>query len=236
MSLVAALAGLSILIIGDSHLAQPSYLMASLHDDLQRQGAKVHSIGMCGAMPYDWIVSKTGTCGGAERVGNRPPTTSGTGHTTGVAQLIKAEHPDLVLVVLGDTMAAYHQAEFPMNWVWQQVGALTGAISATGTRCAWVGPAWGQEGGKYGKNFARVELMSRFLATNVEPCTYIDSLEMSRRGQWPTIDGQHFGAHGYRTWGNGIAKAVMQLPPPNAAATSGAVTPTATSATGAARQ
>jgi hypothetical protein len=217
------MAGLSILVIGDSHLAQPNYLMASLHDDLQRQGAQVHSIGVCGALPYDWTVSKAGSCGGAERVGTRPPTTSATGQTTAVAQLIKAERPDLVLVVLGDTMAAYKQPDFPMNWVWQQVSTLTGAIGATGVRCAWVGPAWGQEGGKYGKTYARAELVSRFLATNVEPCTYIDSLEMSRRGQWPTIDGQHFSSNGYRAWGDGIAKAVMRLPLPAAPATPAAV-------------
>jgi hypothetical protein len=233
VSLAAALAGLSILIIGDSHLAQPTYLITSLHDDLQRQGAKVHSIGMCGAMPYDWIVSKAGTCGGAERIGSRPVVRSETGRTVAIAQLVKAEHPDLVLVVMGDTMAAYRQPDFPMNWVWQQVGALTGAIAATGTRCAWVGPAWGQEGGKYGKNFARVELMSRFLATNVTPCTYIDSLEMSRRGQWSTVDGQHFNGGGYQAWGNGIAKAVMQLPQlPSAKA----ATPININAAGAARQ
>jgi hypothetical protein len=218
VSLAAAMAGLSILVIGDSHLAQSNYLISSLHDDLTRQGAQVHSIGVCGVLPYDWTVSKVGSCGGAERVGTRPTVESSTGKTTAVAQLIQAERPDLVLVVLGDTMAAYKQPDFPMNWVWQQVGALTGAIAATGTRCAWVGPAWGQEGGKYGKTYARVELVSRFLATNVEPCTYIDSLEMSRRGQWPTIDGQHFSSNGYRAWGDGIAKAVMRLPLPRAGA------------------
>jgi len=214
VALAAAIAGLSILIIGDSHLSQPSYLMSSLHDDLQRQGAKVHSIGVCGVQPYDWTVSKPGSCGSAERVGNKPAVVSpgNRARTTAVAQLIKAEHPDLVLIVLGDTMAAYRQADFPMNWVWQQVSALTGAISATGTKCAWVGPAWGQEGGQYGKTYARAETVSRFLATNVAPCTFIDSLEMSARGQWPTIDGQHFNASGYRAWGDAIARAVARLP------------------------
>lgn len=214
MALAAAIAGLSILIIGDSHLSQPDYLMSSLHDGLQHQGAKVHSIGVCGVQPYDWTVTKAASCGSAERIGNRPAVVSpgARARTTAVAQLIKAEHPDLVLIVLGDTMAAYRQPDFPMNWVWQQVGALTGAIAATSTRCAWVGPAWGQEGGSYGKTYARAEVMSRFLATNVAPCTFIDSLEMSSRGQWSTIDGQHFTASGYRAWGGAIAKAVARLP------------------------
>jgi len=108
VALAAAIAGLSILIIGDSHLSQPSYLMSSLHDDLQRQGAKVHSIGVCGVQPYDWTVSKPGSCGSAERIGNKPAVVSpgNRAKTTAVAQLIKAEHPDLVLIVLGDTMAA----------------------------------------------------------------------------------------------------------------------------------
>ena len=214
MPLASVVAGLSILIIGDSHLAQPSYLIASLHEDLQRQGAKVHTIGVCGALPYDWTVTKPGTCGGAERVGNRPVVMQqGTkAHTTAVSQLIQTEHPDLVLIVMGDTIGAYKQDDFPMNWVWQQVTALTGAVSASGTRCAWVGPAWGQEKGQYGKTYARAETVSRFLGTNVGPCTFIDSLAMSARGQWPTMDGQHFTASGYQSWGRAISKAVVALP------------------------
>ncbi|WP_269759811.1 hypothetical protein [Variovorax sp. E3] len=76
MALAAAIAGLSILIIGDSHLSQPDYLMSSLHDGLQRQGAKVHSIGVCGVQPYDWTVSKAASCGSAERIGNKPAVVS----------------------------------------------------------------------------------------------------------------------------------------------------------------
>ncbi|SDV51259.1 SGNH/GDSL hydrolase family protein [Chitinasiproducens palmae] len=214
MAVASLLAGLSILLIGDSHLAQPNYLIGSLHDALTRQGAKVHSIGVCGVQPADWTVRVNGECGSAERVGNRPATmTSGAqAHTVPVAQLIDAEHPNLVLVVMGDTMAAYQQVDFPMNWAWQQVSTLTGAIGKTGTQCAWVGPAWGQEGGKFGKTYARAEVMSQFLAANVAPCTFIDSLKMSRRGQWPTIDGQHFTAAGYRAWGDAIAHAVVTLP------------------------
>jgi hypothetical protein len=41
-----ALLGLSILVIGDSHMATPSYLIQSLPDSLMEQGAVVHSIGV----------------------------------------------------------------------------------------------------------------------------------------------------------------------------------------------
>lgn len=214
MALASTLVGLSILIIGDSHLSDPTYLISTLQDDLLRQGAKVHSIGVCGVQPADWTVSVNGKCGGAERIGSRPPvvTVGSQAHTTPVTQLIQQERPNLVLVIMGDTMAAYQQSDFPMNWAWQQVTTLTGAIAGTGTRCAWVGPAWGQEGGKFGKTYARAEVMSQFLAANVAPCTFIDSQRMSTRGQWPTVDGQHFTPAGYRAWSNAIARSVERLP------------------------
>ena len=53
----ALLAGLTILIIGDSHMVQvplaatTSTLLIALHDDLLQQGATVHSVGVCGSVP-----------------------------------------------------------------------------------------------------------------------------------------------------------------------------------------
>ncbi len=44
-----ALAGLVILVLGDSHMAGPSYLISTLHEALEAQGATVSSYGMCGA-------------------------------------------------------------------------------------------------------------------------------------------------------------------------------------------
>ena len=65
----------------------------------------------------------------------------------------------------------------------------------------------------YKKNDARTKLISAFLATNVAPCTYIDSLEFSKPGQWVTTDGQHFTVAGYKSWANAIGDALGKLPP-----------------------
>ncbi|MNN74371.1 hypothetical protein D3C81_1905620 [compost metagenome] len=54
--------------------------------------------------------------------------------------------------------------------------------------------------------------MSNFLATNVAPCTYIDSLSFSKPGEWVTIDGQHFTIAGYKSWANAIGTALGNLP------------------------
>ena len=75
-----------------------------------------------------------------------------------------------------------------------------------------LGPAWGKVGGKYKKNDQRTQFMSQFLAANVAPCTYVDSLKMSKPGQWVTTDGQHFTVAGYKAWGNAIAEAMSKLP------------------------
>lgn len=212
--MINILAGLSILIIGDSHLATPDYLITTLHDNLTKAGQEVHTIGVCGVTAESWTKVTSGNCGGAERVGKGPVklVSGSSAKTTPVTALIEKEHPSLVLVVLGDTMGAYKEDDFPKNWVWQQVTQLSGAIGKTGTACAWVGPAWGTEGSKFGKTFTRVKLLSNFLGKNVAPCTYIDSTAMSKQGEWSTIDGQHFTTSGYKSWGDGIAKAVLQLP------------------------
>ena len=209
----ATLAGLSILVIGDSHLRDQNYLLGTLHDELLGRGAKVHTIGVCGSTPADWVTTKAGDCGGAERIDKGTITyTEASAKTKPVKQLIQSEKPNLVVVIMGDTIGGYKQPTFPRAWAWQQVTALTKEIGATGVKCAWVGPAWGSEGGKFGKTFDRVRATSEFLANNVAPCTYVNSLDFSKPGQWRTIDGQHFTPTGYKAWGKAIAKALMAAP------------------------
>ncbi|CAM3312668.1 SGNH/GDSL hydrolase family protein [Pseudomonas floridensis] len=213
MATASIIAGMTILIIGDSHLATPDYLIHTLHDNLVQQGAKVHSLGICGANAGDWLKATPGTCGGAERRDAQKTEVLGSkASTLPIGELLASDKPDLVLIVMGDTMASYTKPAFPKAWLWQQTTALTKEIAASGTRCAWVGPNWGTEGGKYGKTFARVELTSKFLAANVAPCSYIDSLQFSKPGQWATVDGQHLTGPGYKTWSDSISKALLETP------------------------
>ncbi len=202
------LAGLSVLLIGDSHLSMPTYLIHSLHDGLTEQGAAVHSLAACGVPASDWTRIAPATCG-AERIGKAAPTMSGPGSkTTPIKDLVAADHAKLVIVVMGDTMAGY-KSDFPKVWIWQQVTALTKEIAKTGAACVWVGPAWGTEGGAFGKTFARAQQMSTMLSTTVAPCLYVDSLKFSKQGEWPTSDGQHFTAAGYDLWGKSILKTIL---------------------------
>ncbi len=219
--MISLLAGLTILIIGDSHLATPDYLIGSLQNELMSQGAKqVHTIGVCGSTPSEWLVATPGACGGAERKGKGKAVVLGkAAATVPIAQLLAADKPDLVMLVFGDTMAGYTKPSFPKTWAWQQTTSLVKAIGASGTKCLWVGPAWGSEGGKYGKSYARVELTSKFLASNTAPCHYIDSLAFSKPGQWATVDGQHFTAVGYQHWADAITKAVLTSLPALSAGT-----------------
>lgn len=213
MAASSLLAGLTILMIGDSHLATPDYLIKSLHDNLVQQGAQVHSLGVCGSKAGDWTQSVPGECGGAERRNKDKAVVLGNkASTQPISQLVAADKPDLIVIVMGDTMADYTKPAFPKTWIWQQTTSLTKAIKETGTRCVWVGPSWGSEGGKYGKTYARVELTSKFLASNVAPCDYIDSLSFSKQGQWATIDGQHLTSMGYISWSKAITEALLKTP------------------------
>lgn len=210
---LSILAGLSILMIGDSHLATPNYLIGTLHDNLVQQGAQVHTLGICGSNPGDWLKRMPSDCGGAERKGKNPAVTLGKDAATQpIAQMIATDKPDLVLVVMGDNLASYDKPSFAKSWAWQQTTSLNKAIAATGTQCIWIGPNWGSEGGKYGKTYARVKMIAAFLGSNVAPCGYIDSLQFSKPGQWTTVDGQHLTANAYKHWADAISAKLVEMP------------------------
>lgn len=211
----ALLAGLAILVIGDSHMVTRDYLITTLHNDLEAQGAKVDSYGMCGANAGDWVYPTTVSCGRGERHDKGPPVIN---YNTGIPTwtldgLIDKHHPNLIVIEMGDTMAGYGQGVFPQGWIYQQVHALTGRIAAKNIPCVWVGPPWGSEGSTYHKTFNRVKEMSEFLATAVAPCKFIDSTQFSKPGDWPTIDGQHLTSTGYRAWGQDITNSLDQIVP-----------------------
>ncbi len=209
----ALLAGLMILMIGDSHMVSSGYLITTLHNDLTEQGATVDTYGMCGANAGDWVYKTTVSCGEAERHGKKPPVINRQPRAIGWTfdSLVAANHPNLVVVEMGDTMAGYGQHDFPRAWIYEQVRTLTQRIQAHHLQCVWVGPPWGSEGSSYHKTFARVREMSDFLAKSVSPCLFIDSTQFSSPGAWPTIDGQHLTASGYRMWGKDIADAIDRL-------------------------
>lgn len=202
------LAGLVVLVIGESHMSLNNHLITTLPDDLALQGAKVVSYGACGASAGDWLKTKHVPCSGF-RIGTGPvrERPADIASTKPIGKLIDKYHPNLVVVVIGDTMASYGNP-MPKSWIWQGVSSLTKELKAHGTRCVWVGPAWGEDGGKYKKTNARAKEFSDYLSTLVAPCTYIDSLKMSQPGEWKTMDGQHFTLAGYEGWGKGITDAI----------------------------
>ncbi len=207
------LAGMTVLMIGDSHMATKGYLITSLHDELMQQGAKVYSFGACGTQSGDWMRTIQPPCGAAFRLNDKQIRLRAgeAASTTPLPDLVKEYHPDLIVVINGDTMAGYKSAVLPRPWISKEVSMLTNGIKASGASCVWVGPAWGNEGGKNGKNFPRVKEMSDFLTENVAPCIYINSLKLSKPGEWGTLpdDGQHFTDAGYQSWGSAIAREIL---------------------------
>ncbi|MQA53965.1 SGNH/GDSL hydrolase family protein [Pseudomonas piscis] len=216
----SVLAGLTLLVIGESHMSFPDSLMNPLYDELTRQGAQVHAIGACGANAEDWMVPKLKLdCGATRDPGGKIVIhTRGTMDTQPIKEVIAKDRPDLVVLIIGDTLASYKSTPFPKVWAYQSVTALTRQIAASGAKCVWVGPAWGKANGgdihenQYSKNQVRTQLVAATLANMVAPCTYIDSTRFSKPGQWVTSDGQHFTIAGYKAWANAIGGAMSQLP------------------------
>jgi hypothetical protein len=201
-------------VIGASHLAKPTYLIKTLHDELTERGAQVHSVGVCGVMPSEWLKKTTSRCGGAERIEGEPIILSmaSAAQTVPFDLLLDQRKPDVVVIVMGDNLANYKASSFSRTDVRKELLSLTTRLANKSIRCVWVGPAWGEDHKLAGKTFKRTKDVSAFLESQVKPCDYVNSLEMSKPGEWKTTDGQHFFAEGYQAWGAAIANEVEQLP------------------------
>ncbi len=116
----------------------------------------------------------------------------------------------MLVVVNGDTMAGYGVKEMPREFISRQVAQLTARITAEKIACIWIGPSWGTEGGPFFKTYARVKELSDYLATIVSPCQYVDSLQLSKPGEWPTFDGVHYNTLGYQKWGAALTQVLIQ--------------------------
>ncbi len=206
------LAGLTVLMLGDSHFATPGYLITTLQDALISQGAKVTTEAACGAPTSVWVTDGHSTCGTAERVQSGPiKLGKATTPLPTFEQLIQTVRPNLIIVGGGDTMAGYAQKELPVQYLQESVTALTRRIQAVGIPCVWIGPGWGTEGGPYFKTYARAAELSDYLATHVQPCRYIDSQKFAKPGEWHTFDGQHYTLPGYQKWGTAIDGEILAL-------------------------
>lgn len=209
-----ALAGLVILIVGDSHIAATSFFNDPLQDALVGQGAQVHSFGVCAADASAWINPAPIVCGRGERHNGEPAkiATQPTLRGWALPELIGRYKPNLVIVELGDTLAGYGvMPTLPRPLIDEQVHELLIPIKARGLPCIWIGPPWGTDGGAYKKTNARVKEVSDYLAQVVAPCRYIDSLVAAPPGRWATRDGIHLTLQATADWDNYLVRSIDQI-------------------------
>jgi hypothetical protein len=212
--------GLSLLILGDSHFGMQNYLITTLQDELIRRGAKVATYSACGSPPSIWLTVRVASCGTAQRLqaGSIAQQKGADAKTAPIDQLVAQNKPNMIVVAMADTIGGYTRPAMPRDDIQEQVSALTDKIRSLNIPCLWVGPSWGTEGGPFMKTFARVEELSKYMATVVSPCTYVDSTALSKPGEWPTFDGQHFTVAGYKSYGAALAEQIGKMPEVQAAA------------------
>ncbi|PWR19982.1 SGNH/GDSL hydrolase family protein [Zavarzinia compransoris] len=206
------LAGLVVLVLGDSHLVHPGGLIDTLPAELAARGATVYAYGACGSTPVDYLTPKTTDCGRASREGTgavKRDFTQGL-PVWNARDLIAQKKPTLVIVVMGDTLGAYKSATLPKAWVWDQVTALTGELTSASLSCDWIGPPWGKPSEAFGKTPDRVREISGYLGQVVSPCRYIDTTAFAAPGAWGSIDGQHLDDAGYKAWTKAIVASIEQ--------------------------
>ena len=207
------LAGLSILLIGDSHLSEAGRLITYLHNDLLAQHATVSTYGGCGTVPSNWLDVTAIRCGAAHRVNAGPVVAMGppaASQTVPMDSLIATVKPKLLIIELGDNLTSYPNPDLDQTWVKSEVALLAGRIHAANLPCLWIGPGWGHDGGPSMKTAARVQELVSVMAPLVAPCEYIDSLKLSHPGEWPTVDGEHYTRVGYERWGLALTKAIIE--------------------------
>jgi hypothetical protein len=208
------LAGLAILIIGDSHIAGMGYFNNPLHESLVSQGATVNTFGVCGSVPGDWVVPGKAICGRGERHDAEPAQVSTDGKLPGwsLSALVARYKPNLLIVSLGENLAGYGLTpDLPRDYINDQVNQLMMPIKALKLPCIWIGPPWGQEGGYYKKSNTRVKALSDYLSQIVAPCHYVDSLPSAKPGQMATLDGVHLTPDATRLWDTYLMRSIDQI-------------------------
>jgi len=209
-----ALAGLVLLVIGDSHIAGDGRFNNSLHEALVDQGATVHTFGVCGSVPSNWMIPSHIVCGRGERH-NRDHVQLSMNQTLlgwSLPALISNYHPNIVLIELGDNLGQYSLGtSLSRDWITSEVNELLLAVRSTNVPCVWIGPTWGTENGPYNKTFAKVKGLSDMLSQIVAPCHYVDSLAFSQPGEWRTLDGVHLTSASNQLWAKDLVKSIGHI-------------------------
>lgn len=205
------LTGLTLLVLGENHMSFKDGLITTLPDQLKQQGALVFSYGACGALPDDWLKIKYAPCGAFRMDGGPVRERPEIGATTQtIRDLIGKHSPDLIVLVMGENLIGKPEQEIPKAQINRSISALNNEIKGHGISCVWVGPARDERSDSNArkKQNARLTEFSDFLSTSVTPCTYIDSLHLSKSGEWQTSDGYFFDRTGYESWAKGITEAI----------------------------
>lgn len=200
--------------LGASHLATPGYFGTVLHNQLADQGAIVHTVAVCGAFPSHWVSPTDGSCGSLVKVGSNPAEyrIGNTPKSKSYLDLVASNSPDLVILVVGDSVANYAGPFMDKKWAFEEITKLTSVIGESKVSCVFIGPPWGTEGGKSKKTHARTKEVNDFLKNNVKPCKYVDSLKLSKPGEWGTTDGMHLTQKDYKEWAAKTMLEIQSLP------------------------
>ncbi|EPF16356.1 Uncharacterised protein [Cedecea davisae] len=207
------LAGVTLLILGDSHVAFKDSLLSVLPEAYESMGAKVVTYGVCSSSPAGWVKGPKDTgCGGVVRNGTGPiaDPSAATFPFPDVASLIDKWQPTAVMFIYGDTIGSYTADPFPAEWIENQVKPVA-ALAGAKTKCLWVGPTWGTFNPRYGKTEETTKRITGFLSSHVQPCTYIDSTSFMQNKAVETVDGLHLTPKSYKAWGAGIVDATLPL-------------------------
>jgi len=207
MSAAGALAGLSLLIVGDSHVSAPGSLATTLHDALAAEGAAVYTAGVCAASPSHFLKGRSTTCGRVLRGPDGKLSLKVKASAPKLEALLADHAPDHVIFVFGDNMGGYRMKHLPRGFIETEVMAIVAALPE-GTGCSWMGPPWGEEGTAYRKTHARAAALNAALREASAPCHYIDVQAATGTGTIDTVDGLHPKPAGYRMWAE-VASAAL---------------------------
>jgi hypothetical protein len=186
--------GTKVLMIGDSHTC--GVFGKEMDKLLRSTGASVESYGSSGSSPSWWMNGTTTHSGFVARHADgrvEQPAWNSAHATPKLADLIREQRPDVLVVSLGGNMRGMSESQIKA-----QVKMLADVAKANGTKLIWAGPP---DRRADGENPADLERFNRMLRDAVAP--YGGFVQGSDHvPEYAGTDGVHFGG----TKGNRIAR------------------------------
>ena len=169
--------GYSIVMVGDSHVAQS--WGRHMHARLLTIG-DAHVVGSCGSSPRSWFNDWKTPCGWFRGYKNGKQSSGVKGinaQTPRFSKLIEIHQPDVALIALGANLLNQLKSKKQRAYARKNIHKMLDLVEAAGVQCIWIGPP---DGSKKKKPEHKQDALYDFLVESIGGrCDFINSRQVS---------------------------------------------------------